>query len=132
MNAIHWSAVAALIIASTAAAFASSDAAAPVSASTTASATASTVKDGRALFLQHCGYCHLPGGTGTIQLERRWGKERALLAERTDLPADYVKAVARHGLFSMPPITRVEVTDDELEKLAAFLAMPNKDKAQAR
>jgi len=86
--------------------------------------------DGEALFLKHCGYCHLAGGTGTIQLERRWGKERALLTERTDIPADYVKAVARNGVFSMPPITRVEVPDEELDKLAEYLAMPDKKAAQ--
>jgi len=87
-------------------------------------------QDGEGLFKARCGYCHLAGGTGTMMLERRLGKDKALLAERTDLDADYVKAVARHGLNSMPTITRVEVTDAELNRIAAFLADPEKGKGR--
>ncbi|BAK68484.1 cytochrome c family protein [Sphingobium sp. SYK-6] len=129
MKALGMTIVAALIAAGAAAgSLASPDQAmvAPVAAPAPAGL------DGRGLFLKHCGYCHLPGGTGSIQLERRWGKARALLAERTDLPAEYVKGVARQGIFSMPPITRVEVTDDELDKLAAYLATADKTKAHVR
>lgn len=75
-----------------------------------------------ALFQGHCGYCHLPGGTGALQLGHRLGKEHALLAERTDLSADYVRHVVRSGLNSMPPLSRVEVTDAELDRIAAYLA----------
>ena len=81
---------------------------------------------GEALFLSKCGYCHLEGGTGTMMLERRLGKGKALLGKRTDLPADYVKAVARNGINSMPTITRVEVTDAELDRIAAFIASKKK------
>ena len=89
-------------------------------------------QDGAGLFLARCGYCHLDGGTGTMMLERRLGKANRLLAERTDLPADYVKAVARNGINSMPTITRVEVTDEELDKIAAYLATAKKKKAAAK
>lgn len=85
------------------------------------------VEEGEALFIQRCGYCHLPGGTGSIQLERRWGKSRALLAQRNDLSADYVTVVARRGLYSMPPISKVEVSDSELQKLAEYLANTSKE-----
>lgn len=77
---------------------------------------------GQALYLEHCGICHLKGGTGTFMLGRRLGKERALLADRTDLQAPYVVAVVRNGLNSMPAFTRVEVTDRELSAIAAYLA----------
>ncbi len=86
-------------------------------------------QDGGALFRARCGYCHLEGGTGTMMLERRLGKENRLLAERRDLQADYVKAVVRHGINSMPTITRVEVTDQELGLIAAFLSAPKPRKA---
>lgn len=89
-------------------------------------------QDGAGLFLARCGYCHLEGGTGTMMLERRLGKANRLLAERTDLPADYVKAVARNGINSMPTITRVEVTDEELDKIAAYLATAKKKKAATK
>ncbi|MBN8830603.1 MAG: cytochrome c [Sphingomonadales bacterium] len=87
---------------------------------------AAAAPSGEALFLGKCGYCHLEGGTGTMMLERRLGKGKALLGKRTDLPADYVKAVARNGLNSMPTITRVEVTDAELDRIAAFIASKKK------
>lgn len=86
--------------------------------------------DGEALFNARCGYCHLEGGTGTMMLERRLGKDKALLGRRTDLPADYVKAVARQGLNSMPTITRVEVPDDEMDRIAAFIASSKKGGAK--
>lgn len=80
--------------------------------------------DGAALFAARCGYCHLPGGTGTMMLARRLGKDKGLLAARTDLNADYVRAVVRSGLNSMPALTRVEVPDEELDAIGLFLAKP--------
>ena len=57
-------------------------------------------------------------------LGRRLGKDRALLDERTDLTADYVKKITRVGINSMPPHTRIEVPDSELDLIAAFIARP--------
>ncbi|MXO66826.1 c-type cytochrome [Altericroceibacterium endophyticum] len=74
-----------------------------------------------ALFLRKCGICHSKGGTGTMMLERRLGAENALLAERTDLTPEYIAAVVRHGLNSMPPITRVELTDAQLRDVSFYL-----------
>ncbi|MBO9581736.1 MAG: cytochrome c [Sphingobium sp.] len=80
--------------------------------------------DGGALFQNRCGYCHLAGGTGTMMLERRLGKGHGLLGERADLNADFVQAVVRNGLNSMPALTRVEVSDEELSAIGRFLAAP--------
>ncbi len=77
---------------------------------------------GERAFHARCGYCHEAGGTGTMMLERRLGKDRALLADRTDLKGAYVQVVVRRGLKSMPAISRVEVTDAELARIAAFLS----------
>jgi mono/diheme cytochrome c family protein len=76
------------------------------------------------LFRARCGYCHEADGTGTMMLERRLGKSKALLAARGDLQPAYVRGVVRHGLKSMPAISRVEVTDPELARITAFLARP--------
>ncbi len=54
-------------------------------------------------------------------LSRRRGKDKSLLAERGDLTVPYVRTVVRRGLNSMPAITRVEVTDPELDAIAAYL-----------
>jgi len=84
-------------------------------------------RDGHALFEAHCGYCHLPAGMGTNLLTKQQmllGNPPAmgLLANRTDLTAGYVKLVVRHGKGAMPPQTRVDITDPELDSVAAFLS----------
>lgn len=86
--------------------------------------------EGEKLFHARCGYCHLAGGTGTIMLGRRLGNDRALLAERTDLTPEYVKKITRVGLNSMPPHTRIEVTDGELDLIAAYIARPASARTQ--
>jgi hypothetical protein len=47
--------------------------------------------------------------------------EMGLLANRTDLTADYVKSVVRMGKGAMPQQTRVDITDPELDAVAAYL-----------
>ena len=84
-------------------------------------------RDGAALFSHHCGYCHLAGGMGTNLLTKQMiaagqPPQMALLANRTDLDADYVKSVVRMGKVAMPRISRAEVTDAELDAIAAYLA----------
>jgi mono/diheme cytochrome c family protein len=85
-----------------------------------------TGRDGRALFSNLCGSCHLLGGMGTNvitqqMLAAKRPPAQALLETRTDLEADYVASVVRHGKGSMPPLSRVEVTDVELQSIAAYL-----------
>lgn len=87
-------------------------------------------RDGKQLFRQNCGYCHLEGGMGTIILTpQRIGMgeppESALLENRTDLTPEYVDAVMRNGKMAMPRITRAEVTDPEMKVIAAYLAKGN-------
>lgn len=82
--------------------------------------------DPQATYERQCGYCHLAGGMGTnLLIKQRMvageGPEMALLANRKDLTADYVKAVVRQGKNAMPPQTRVDITDAELAAVAAFL-----------
>ncbi|MDE2561439.1 MAG: cytochrome c [Sphingomonadales bacterium] len=83
--------------------------------------------DGKTLFEQRCGTCHLPWGMGTNLLTKQQvalGRPPAmgLLSNRTDLTADYVKTVVRQGKNAMPPLTKVDVTDAELDRIAAYLA----------
>ncbi len=83
-------------------------------------------RDGRALFENHCGYCHLTFGMGTNLLVKQRlavgaSPATALLANRDDLTSVYVHAVVRMGKGAMPPQTRVDVTDAELDSVAAYL-----------
>jgi cytochrome c5 len=78
-----------------------------------------------AVYLARCQYCHIELGPGTITLARRLGPEDALLANRTDLTEDYIKVVVRNGLNTMPALTRVEVSDAELDLIAQYLTRNN-------
>ena len=83
-------------------------------------------KDGAALFSNLCGACHLAGGMGTNLLTKQrviLGEppERGLLENRKDLTQNYVKIIVRRGRMAMPSLTRVEVTDTELDAIAAYL-----------
>jgi mono/diheme cytochrome c family protein len=84
-------------------------------------------RDGRALYSNLCGACHLPGGMGTNVLSAQMKASRrpmneALLENRTDLGADYVTTVVRRGKGAMPPLSRVEVTDAELRSISVYLS----------
>ena len=87
--------------------------------------------DGAELFSNHCGYCHLAGGMGTNLLTKQrmmagQPPETGLLVNRTDLTADYVKSVVRMGKVAMPRLTKVDVTDAELDAIATYLSKDKK------
>jgi mono/diheme cytochrome c family protein len=93
---------------------------------------ASKIGQGDKLFHAKCGYCHLQGGTGTIMLGFRLGKDKALLENRTDLSTGYIEHVARAGIGSMPRLTRIEVPDSELKLIAAYLTRPASARGAAK
>jgi mono/diheme cytochrome c family protein len=79
---------------------------------------------GEGIFARQCAYCHAPGvdHPGTMQLGATRGEDFAVLVEREDLTADYVKYIVRNGLNGMPPFTPTTLTDAELDTVAAYLA----------
>jgi mono/diheme cytochrome c family protein len=77
---------------------------------------------GAQLFASRCAMCHRAGGMGTGILSRRPNAGAGLLEERRDLAADFIKAVARAGTGNMPRISRGEVSDAQLARIAAYLA----------
>jgi mono/diheme cytochrome c family protein len=79
---------------------------------------------GKELFYSRCGPCHLQGGMGTSLLSRRVGADKALIEQRNDVAADYVKTVVRNGLLNMPRLSRAEVSDAELAAIAEYLSRP--------
>ncbi len=81
---------------------------------------------GEALFSNKCGACHLAGGMGTNLLTKQMlaakrPPQDGMLANRTDLAADYVKTVVRNGKMAMPRLTKVDVTDTQLDAIADYL-----------
>ena len=78
---------------------------------------------GREVFDRHCVHCHGPGNeaTGTLQLARTRGEDKALLTERDDLPAAYIQMIVRQGLRSMPAFVPSDLTDTQLRALTDYL-----------
>jgi (+)-pinoresinol hydroxylase len=58
---------------------------------------------------------------GTNRLARRIDKDHAVLENRTDLTAAGIRAVVRAGVGSMPPLRRTEISDADLDAIAAYL-----------
>jgi mono/diheme cytochrome c family protein len=85
-------------------------------------------EQGRKLYQSTCLYCHGEKVWGTFALQRRLGAEHGLLEKRTDLVAPFVKSVVRNGLGSMPAYRRTELTDADVEAIAAYLTRPRPKK----
>lgn len=75
---------------------------------------------GESLFLEHCASCHGPVGMGTGLLARR--ADEPVLEKREDLSADFVITAVRVGIGNMPSVTRGELADDDLQRIANYLA----------
>jgi mono/diheme cytochrome c family protein len=75
-------------------------------------------------FQMSCAVCHGSGEgkPGTRALAAKYkGTVPALLEERTDLEAPYIKQVVRQGLYVMPFFRKTELSDAELDAIAAYL-----------
>ena len=95
-------------------------------------------KNGKAVFDKWCAPCHgavapqrtMFGGSalpGTAALAVKYqGKVPAVLEQRTDLKPAYIKTVVRHGLYGMPITRKTEVSDAELDDVAAYLTTNRK------
>jgi mono/diheme cytochrome c family protein len=81
---------------------------------------------GRAVFDYWCAPCHSPGpgnpGTQGLQIKYRGTDIPAALEQRTDLTPTVVKTFVRQGVLAMAPFRKTEITDAELDELAAYLS----------
>lgn len=92
-----------------------------------AAADAPTLAHGAQVFEKWCLPCHGHGDQfpGTVALGVKYqGKLPGALQDRTDLVPDFVKAVVRTGVSVMPFFRKTEVSDADLDALAAYLAEP--------
>lgn len=78
---------------------------------------------GKEVFDRHCVHCHGPGDemTGTLQLARTRGEDKALLTERDDLPPVYIQMIVRQGLKAMPAFVPSDLNDAQLQALVEYL-----------
>lgn len=72
-------------------------------------------------FANACASCHDGGGFGVVVLRDRVGADRAVLRRRTDLTAGLIRVAVRNGIGAMPAMSKLEVSDVELDGIIAEL-----------
>ena len=77
--------------------------------------------EGEALYVEKCIMCHGPVGMDTGLLARK-GRTPPELEGRGDIAAAFVVLAARNGIGNMPAIPRGEVSDEQLQAIADYLA----------
>jgi mono/diheme cytochrome c family protein len=86
----------------------------------------STARDaGRLVYERWCAACHDPGiehpGTNALTTKYK-GVKSGVILEWNDLPAELVRHLVRTGMSVMPHFRKTEISDAELEALAAYLS----------
>lgn len=84
-----------------------------------------SVARGDEVFQNWCAPCHAPGARhpGTQALDALYkGAKPAALEQRTDLAPELTRAFVRTGVSVMPPFRKTEISDADLDALAAYLA----------
>jgi len=90
---------------------------------------------GKAKFDHSCAPCHGKGAgddgrarlPGTDALQGKYqGALPAALEDRSDLTAEIMSVYLRQGSWSMPPFRKTELTDKEIDNIAAYLAVSSK------
>jgi mono/diheme cytochrome c family protein len=122
----HVGIVVALLVAGTSTA---QDAQFPIAAWSRTTAAVETegslVERGAAVFNNWCSACHSRGprnAPGTTSLQAKYqGSVPAALEDRRDLTPELVKLFVRNGVAMMAPLRKTEVSDADLEALAAYL-----------
>lgn len=80
-------------------------------------------------YQKFCSQCHGEGvgKPGTLALAAKYkGEKPALLADRTDLTPEIVKIFVRNGVSVMPLFRKTEISDADLDAIAAYLTRNNK------
>lgn len=126
-------AVAGTLISTTRMAIAQEQGPQPKSAWTTSTPKSKGEPRGYVQFQDYCAVCHGAGvgKPGTIALKEKYkGAEPALLADRTDLTQQLVKTYVRNGISVMPFFRKTEISDADLDAIAAYLTRNNKPGAR--
>lgn len=90
-----------------------------------AAADDATLARGKQVFVYWCHQCHGPGDDkpGTLALQAKYkGQIPAPLEQRSDLAPDFTRQLVRRGISVMPFFRKTEISDKDLEALAAYLA----------
>lgn len=98
-------------------------------------ARAAEIEQGKQVYEYWCAPCHGPGiglpgfdalpGTHQLRIKYRRTDIPAVLDERTDLVPEFIKVIVRQGVSFMPQFRKTEISDEELDALAAYLTRNN-------
>jgi len=80
---------------------------------------------GRLVYERWCAACHDPGieHPGTNALTAKYqGVKSGVILEWHDLPPELVRHLVRTGMSVMPHFRKTEISDAELDALAAYLS----------
>ena len=80
-------------------------------------------------YQEFCSACHGEGvgRPGTLALQAKYkGALPALLEKRTDLTPQLIKMYVRNGITVMPTFRKTEISDADLDAIAAYLTRNNK------
>ena len=90
-----------------------------------AAAQDAALQKGKQVYDYWCWNCHGEGvgkpGTAALQAKYK-GSKPAILDQRTDMTPSSTKFYVRKGVSIMPPFRKTEITDADLDALAAYLA----------
>jgi mono/diheme cytochrome c family protein len=97
---------------------------------------AAAIEQGKQVYEYWCATCHgaglgLPGfdglpGTQQLRIKYRDTSIPAVLDERTDLVPEFIVVIVRQGVSFMPQFRKTEISDAELDALAAYLTRNNR------
>jgi mono/diheme cytochrome c family protein len=78
---------------------------------------------GAQVYAKWCSDCHSTArGPGSMALQMKYqGQVPAILEQRRDLSADYIRLAVRKGISFMPSFRKTEISDVELGEVSAFL-----------
>ena len=81
------------------------------------------IEKGKGAYEYWCATCHAAGMPGTVALTAKYkdGSRPAVLQERVDLTPQLLRFVVRNGSSIMPYFRKTEVSDADLEAIAAYL-----------
>jgi mono/diheme cytochrome c family protein len=90
-------------------------------------ADAPNLARGRQVFETRCVFCHGEGlGHPAWQLlALKKGKDKAEILGRPDLTPVYIEHVVRNGFIEMPPFRASEISNRDLDALAAYVVHPD-------
>jgi (+)-pinoresinol hydroxylase len=83
------------------------------------------IEEGKQVYQYWCWNCHGEGAgkPGTQALAAKYKSSKpAILDQRTDLTPTLTKFFVRKGISIMPPFRKTEISDAQLDSLAAYLA----------